>query len=98
MPSCYRFVRSYQDEFDLLYPLYKCCEIRLSTFEKLISVYQREGRLSAAMKTSLQTELVQPLLTEQQLLALDRRIVKILEVIYACIGKNNENVLVDDGY
>ena len=84
---CCRFARSYQDDFDLLYPLYKCCQIRLSTFEKLMNAYQREGRLSGAMRTSMRTEVVQPLLTKDQLLALDRRIVKVLEVIYGCIGK-----------
>ncbi|KAK2164145.1 hypothetical protein LSH36_68g07014 [Paralvinella palmiformis] len=92
------FARSYQDEFDLLYPMYKCCKIRQSTFEKLINVYQKEGGLREAMRRSLKSELVHPLLTEDQLFALDRRLVKVLEAIYGCIGTNIEGVIINDGY
>ena len=96
--SFFRFARSYQDEFDLLYPMYKCCKIRQSTFEKLINVYQKEGGLREAMRRSLKSELVHPLLTEDQLFALDRRLVKVLEAIYGCIGTNIEGVIINDGY
>ena len=95
----YSFARSYQDEFDLLYPLYKCCKIRRSSLNNLLQVYRSPTRLTEAMRISLQREPVQPLLSEAHLHALDRRLVKVLEVIYGCIGKDGKgarSVIVDD--
>jgi len=63
-----------------------------------MNVYQKEGGLREAMRRSLKSELVHPLLTEDQLFALDRRLVKVLEVIYGCIGTNIEGVIINDGY
>ena len=97
----YRFARAYQDEFDLLFPLSKCCQIRQSTMGKLLMVYNTIDGLSGALRKSLQTEIVQPILTESHLEALDRRLVKVLEVIYSCVGMNGKdvkNIIIDDGY
>ena len=64
-------------------------------------VYNTTDGLSGSLRKSLQTEIVQPILTESHLEALDRRLVKVLEVIYSCVGMNGKdvnNTIIDDGF
>jgi hypothetical protein len=57
-----------------------------------MKIYNTTDGLGEAIRKSLETEIVQPLLTEAHIEALDRRLVKVLEVIYGCVGMNGRDV------
>jgi len=82
------FGKASHDEMSILAPLYQCCMIRQSTLSTLLSYRNGPTRLSAAMRRSMGGDLVAPVLLENHLAALDRRIGRILEVIRDCVDKS----------
>ena len=62
-----RFGLSKTDDFMKLAALSECCQIRLSTFEKLLEFGVGDTPISTAMRTSLKKDLVAPILTEDYL-------------------------------
>nr|XP_042908500.1 extracellular serine/threonine protein kinase FAM20C-like [Parasteatoda tepidariorum] len=79
------FARSYHDEKSIIAPLTQCCQIRLSTFNKLYSFLIGPRSLSDLMRGSLYGDPVAPVLTEPHLHALDRRVISLLQIIHRCI-------------
>ena len=93
----FRFGRSGYDEMSILAPIYQCCLIRYTTFIKLIKLYLGPDRLSILMRQSMKRDVVNPILTETHLTALDRRVIKILKAIHECIETNPyTDVIIDD--
>lgn len=91
------FGRSGYDEMSILAPIYQCCLIRYTTFIKLIKLYLGPDRLSILMRQSMKRDVVNPILTESHLTALDRRVIKILKAIHECIETNPyTDVIIDD--
>lgn len=91
------FGRSGYDEMSILAPIYQCCLIRYTTFIKLIKLYLGPDRLSILMRQSMKRDVVNPVLTETHLTALDRRVIKILKAIHECIETNPyTDVIIDD--
>merc|ERR1719187_2555385 len=82
------FGKASHDEMSILAPLYQCCMIRQSALSTLLSYRNGPTRLSAAMRRSMAGDLVAPVLLENHLAALDRRIGRILEVIRDCVDKS----------
>ncbi|XP_064631803.1 extracellular serine/threonine protein kinase FAM20C-like isoform X1 [Lineus longissimus] len=99
------FGKSMVDEMSILAPMYQCCLIRKSTFDKLTFLNSSQIKLSHLMRKSLLRDKVAPVLTEGHLLALDRRVGIMIEIIYDCLMKYRHGskhirgeVIVDDGH
>ncbi|XP_041673440.1 extracellular serine/threonine protein kinase FAM20C-like [Cheilinus undulatus] len=92
------FGRHSQDEPSILAPLKQCCRIRHSTLLRLRLLSFQGFRLSEIMRESLlQDPLagVAPLLSEEHLSALDRRLAAILQVVQTC-QKQHTDVIYHD--
>ncbi|XP_029312778.1 pseudokinase FAM20A [Cottoperca gobio] len=81
------FGKHSQDEMSILAPLSQCCMIKRSTLLRLQLLAQPEFRLSDVMRESLEGDHLQPVLTEPHLLALDRRLQKVLRTVQRCIRR-----------
>lgn len=75
-----------------------CCvanlRIKSSTLLRLQLLAQPQYRLSDVMRESLQTDRLQPVLTEPHLAALDRRLQKVLRVVQRCVRRLGEERVV----
>lgn len=85
------FGKHSQDEMTILAPLSQCCMIKHSTLLRLQLLARAEFRLSDVMRESLQGDPLQPILTEPHLLALDRRLQKVLRVVQRCVRRLGED-------
>ncbi|ELU15405.1 hypothetical protein CAPTEDRAFT_19398 [Capitella teleta] len=91
------FGNPYHDERTILAPLYQCCRIRRSTWERLQLL--QEGILSDVLKSIMKQDPLSPLLTEAHFKAMDRRLIDILNIIDKCILNHGEDyVIVKDRY
>ncbi|XP_035221182.1 extracellular serine/threonine protein CG31145-like, partial [Stegodyphus dumicola] len=91
------FGRAYHDEITILLPLYQCCVIRLSTFNRLFTFHNGPARLSELMRQSMANDPVAPVLTDAHLNALDRRVEKVLDAVRKCLFVNRPSlVFLDD--
>lgn len=91
------FGNPYVDEYSILAPLYHCCTVRHSTYNKLDDL--RGDILGQVLFNVLQSEPLHPVLTPQNYVAVDRRLEKVMETINDCISKHSEAyVFADDGY
>ncbi len=86
------FQTSSEDEQSILAPLYQCCAVRHSTFEKLKMLHANEFNvsLSGLLRHTLSHEPLTfakfgPLIIEKFLLPLDRRISIVLKVVAECV-------------
>lgn len=68
--------------------------IKRSTLLRLRLLAQPDLRLSEVMRESLAGDLLRPVLTEPHLLALDRRLEKVLRVVQRCVRKLGERQVV----
>uniref|UniRef100_A0A8C5FWN5 FAM20 C-terminal domain-containing protein n=1 Tax=Gadus morhua TaxID=8049 RepID=A0A8C5FWN5_GADMO len=81
------FGRHSRDEPSILAPLRQCCRIRRSTLLRLRLMSRPGFRLSDVMRESLDRDplaVIQPLLSEAHLSALDRRLAMVLQVLHTC--------------
>ncbi|KAK3089025.1 hypothetical protein FSP39_000214 [Pinctada imbricata] len=92
------FGKSKADEHTILAPLYQCCVIRYSTFMKLAKLYIGPEKMSILVKKSLLRDRVSPVVLDVHLIALDRRVMKILREVAQCLEKGLDvtEVIVDD--
>ncbi|RVE59425.1 hypothetical protein OJAV_G00188360 [Oryzias javanicus] len=91
------FGRHSKDEASILAPLSQCCMIKRSTLLRLQLLARPEFRLSEVMTESLGTDPLQPVLTEPHLLALDRRLQKVLRTVQRCVRRfGKEEVITSD--
>lgn len=93
----FRFGKTVHDEMSILAPIYQCCQIRYTTFVKLVKLYIGPDKLSSVMRDSLAKDSISPILTEPFLFALDRRVIKVLKEIFTCLqdGKSIDDVIID---
>lgn len=91
------FGKTVHDEMSILAPIYQCCQIRYTTFVKLVKLYIGPDKLSSVMRDSLAKDSISPILTEPFLFALDRRVIKVLKEIFTCLqdGKDIDEVIID---
>ncbi|XP_071987754.1 pseudokinase FAM20A isoform X2 [Engystomops pustulosus] len=91
------FGRYSQDEFSILIPLSQCCVVKDDTWQRLKLLASGDFLLSDVMRESLGVDPLAPILTEPHLLALDRRLKKVLEVVQQCVRSHGEEaVLIKD--
>uniref|UniRef100_A0A671P948 Pseudokinase FAM20A-like n=1 Tax=Sinocyclocheilus anshuiensis TaxID=1608454 RepID=A0A671P948_9TELE len=84
------FGRPSHDEVSILAPLTQCCMIKRSTLFRLKLLAQSEYRLSDVMRASLSRDPLTPVLTEDHLQALDRRLGQVLRTVGKCVKKLGE--------
>ncbi|KAH9516956.1 Golgi casein kinase, C-terminal, Fam20, variant 2 [Dermatophagoides farinae] len=93
------FGKAHHDEISILAPIIQCCMIRNSTLQRLIDLHNGQTPLSELMNKSLNMDPVSPILTIDHLLALDRRLPIILNVVRECTRKRPfQDVIISDGY
>lgn len=83
------FGRPSHDETSILAPLYQCCFVSFTTFERLIQLHHSTVRLSSLMRCSLSRDPLSPILLEKHLKALDRRLEIVLRVIKDCLQNHS---------
>lgn len=85
------FGNPYVDAVDILAPLYQCCVIRRSTFERLQLF--TGGMLTVILKNLTTLDNLYPIITDNHYEAMERRLLKIFLVIEKCRQKLGETVL-----
>ena len=91
------FGKQFHDEMSILAPLRQCCLIRYSTFSRLKYLYNR--KFSKLLDESLKNDPLYPILTENHLKAVDRRLLIILNELHKCVDTHfYSQVVIDDGY
>ncbi|XP_041671215.1 pseudokinase FAM20A [Cheilinus undulatus] len=88
------FGKHSRDEMSILAPLSQCCMIKRSTLVRLQLLTKHNYRLSDVMRESLEGDQLRPILTEPHLLALDRRLQKILRVVKRCVRRLGEDEVI----
>lgn len=93
------FGNSEVDEFTILAPLYQCCLVRSSTFERLILLSLSQNStlyLSNILEDILSFDSLSPILSQSHLQALNRRLKFIIAVIMYCFEQHGKsNVIVN---
>uniref|UniRef100_A0A671NGR0 Glycosaminoglycan xylosylkinase n=1 Tax=Sinocyclocheilus anshuiensis TaxID=1608454 RepID=A0A671NGR0_9TELE len=83
------------DERSILAPLYQCCMVRVSTWNRLNLL--KGGVLSSAMRQATAHDPVFPVLTGPHLTALDRRLNGVLATVRQCMETQGaDNTLIED--
>ncbi|XP_023931535.1 extracellular serine/threonine protein kinase FAM20C-like [Lingula anatina] len=91
------FGKSTHDEMTILAPLYQCCIIRETTHLRLIALERDELELGSKLKFSMRRDTLDPVLTEQHLHAVNRRLRKVIAVVGQCILETNTQSVVING-
>ncbi|KAH9640746.1 hypothetical protein HF086_007317, partial [Spodoptera exigua] len=80
------FGKAFHDELSILAPLLQCCLVRHTTLAMLLK-FHNGVPLSKVLRESLKLDPLNPILWEPHLLALDRRVLIILDAIRNCVNK-----------
>ncbi|XP_071813823.1 extracellular serine/threonine protein CG31145-like isoform X1 [Apostichopus japonicus] len=89
------FGKHQSDEISILAPLFQCCIIRKSTYDRLVLLNSDGYKLGDVMRESLSVDLISPVLFEPHYTALNRRLETILRYMDTCFAKadNKTDVL-----
>ncbi|XP_037056813.1 LOW QUALITY PROTEIN: glycosaminoglycan xylosylkinase-like [Peromyscus leucopus] len=83
------------DERSILAPLYQCCIIRVSTWNRLN--YLKNGVLESALKSAMAHDPISPVLSDPHLDSVDQRLLNVLVTIKQCTDQFGvDTVLVED--
>ncbi|KAL0590554.1 Glycosaminoglycan xylosylkinase [Plecturocebus cupreus] len=83
------------DERSILAPLYQCCIIRVSTWNRLN--YLKNGVLKSALKSAMAHDPISPVLSDPHLDAVDQRLLSVLVTVKQCTDQfGMDTVLVED--
>ncbi|XP_059136493.1 glycosaminoglycan xylosylkinase [Peromyscus eremicus] len=83
------------DERSILAPLYQCCIIRVSTWNRLN--YLKNGVLKSALKSAMAHDPISPVLSDPHLDSVDQRLLNVLVTIKQCSDQFGvDTVLVED--
>ncbi|XP_047560591.1 glycosaminoglycan xylosylkinase isoform X2 [Lutra lutra] len=83
------------DERSILAPLYQCCIIRVSTWNRLN--YLKSGVLKSALKSAMAHDPIAPVLSEPHLDAAEQRLLSVLATVKQCTDQfGADTVLVED--
>nr|XP_018913927.1 PREDICTED: glycosaminoglycan xylosylkinase [Bemisia tabaci] len=82
------FGNPHSDHLDILAPLYQCCRIRYSTYERLLVL--KGGTLSRYLSEMLKMVYDSTILTDLHLEALERRLLLVFSAIVFCIKEKGE--------
>lgn len=83
------------DERSILAPLYQCCIIRVSTWNRLNSL--KNGVLKSALKSAMAHDPISPVLSDPHLDAVEQRLLSVLATVKQCTDQfGMDTVLVED--
>lgn len=83
------------DKRSILAPLYQCCIIRVSTWNRLN--YLKNGVLKSALKSAMAHDPISPVLSDPHLDTVDQRLLNVLATIKQCTDQfGTDTVLVED--
>ncbi|ERE73927.1 glycosaminoglycan xylosylkinase-like protein [Cricetulus griseus] len=83
------------DERSILAPLYQCCIIRVSTWNRLN--YLKNGVLKSALKSAMAHDPISPVLSDPHLDTVDQRLLNVLATVKQCTDQfGMDTVLVED--
>ncbi|XP_058062771.1 extracellular serine/threonine protein CG31145 [Anopheles bellator] len=85
------FGRPFHDELSILAPVLQCCLLRASTLETLLKFHNGPKPLSEAMRDSMASDPIAPVLWEPHLVALDRRVAIVLQAVRDCVRKSEDD-------
>lgn len=91
------FGRYDQDDLSILAPIRQCCFFRYTTFARLYRIYHQgfSKLLSDSLKTN---EVLQTILIDEHLIAIDRRLEILFAHLDTCIKTYTvQGVMIDDG-
>nr|XP_042899194.1 extracellular serine/threonine protein CG31145 [Parasteatoda tepidariorum]XP_042899195.1 extracellular serine/threonine protein CG31145 [Parasteatoda tepidariorum]XP_042899196.1 extracellular serine/threonine protein CG31145 [Parasteatoda tepidariorum] len=91
------FGRSKHDEISILAPLYQCCFIHATTFERLLQLQINPMKLSTLMRCSMYSDPLNPILNDAHLKALDRRLQIVLQIVRQCFQMKSEKLILYHG-
>ncbi|XP_058444790.1 glycosaminoglycan xylosylkinase homolog [Malaya genurostris] len=80
----------YKDHFDILAPLYQCCMIRKTTWERL-QIFSG-GALTETLKELNEIDLLYPLLTKEHYSAIERRLLLVYTTVELCREKYGNKI------
>lgn len=84
------FGNPYVDFIDILAPLYQCCMVRRSTYERL-KLFSG-GELMKILKILTANDELYPIITDAHYEAMERRLLKIFDVVEDCKSKNGQTI------
>lgn len=83
------------DERSILAPVYQCCIIRVSTWNRLN--YLKNGVLKSALKSAMAHDPISPVLSDPHLDTVEQRLLNVLATIKQCTDQfGTDTVLVED--
>lgn len=87
----------YHDEMSILAPIYQCCKIRRSTWNRFQSIATKNTPLSELLRKATEEDPVAPVLSDPHFRAIDRRMKIAIDTIKKCIKSHGEaGVLVSE--
>ncbi|XP_019530050.3 glycosaminoglycan xylosylkinase homolog [Aedes albopictus] len=84
------FGHPFKDHFDILAPLYQCCMIRKTTWDRL-QIFSG-GALTETLQSLSEIDLLHPLLTKDHYYAIERRLLLIYTTVEMCREKYNSKI------
>jgi len=84
------FGNAFVDHLDILTPLYQCCLLRKSTWDRLKII--SGGALTDILDELTKFDLLYPLLTDDHLKAMEKRLLKIFAAIELCMEKYGKDI------
>lgn len=91
------FGNPHHDEMSILAPIYQCCRIRQSTWNRFRSVKNQKMSLSEILRKSAKDDPLAPVLSDLQFKAIDRRLKIAIDTVEKCIKQYGESaVLISD--
>ncbi|CAG0888861.1 unnamed protein product, partial [Cyprideis torosa] len=81
------FGRPHIDNMIILTPLIHCCQIRVTTLNRLLKFHQHSPHLGDSLMEAMINDPIHPVLLQKHAAALDRRLHIILETIRKCIQR-----------
>lgn len=82
-----------KDFLDILAPLYQCCTLRLSTYERLL-MFKGGWQLSGTIKELTKIDALHPILTQSHYTAVERRLLLVFSAIDICKERQGKAMFV----
>lgn len=84
------FGNPFRDEMSILAPIYQCCRLRLSTWNRFQSIARGKTPLSELLRKATENDPVSPVLSDPHFKAIDRRLKIIINTVNKCIRDYGE--------
>ncbi|XP_078358088.1 glycosaminoglycan xylosylkinase-like [Oculina patagonica] len=87
----------HHDEMSILAPIYQCCKLRRSTWNRFLAISRKKTPLSELLRKATEEDPVAPILSDPHFKAIDRRMKIAIDTVKMCIENHGEDrVLVSE--